>query len=124
VNAGLTAPGIASITIDAADPYRLAGFWSALLGLAVTEVGPDYAELAPLYDGGPTLLFIQVPEGKVVKNRVHLDLSVDDVAASVEQALTLGASEAQGELAGPFAWKVLHDPEGNEFCLCPRESST
>jgi predicted enzyme related to lactoylglutathione lyase len=124
MNAGLTSPGIASISFDANDPYRLGGFWSALLGLAVTEVGPDYAELAPLYPGGPTLLFLQVPEGKTVKNRVHLDLAVDDVAASVEQALTLGATPAEGELAGPFVWKVLCDPEGNEFCLCPREGSS
>jgi predicted enzyme related to lactoylglutathione lyase len=115
------APGVASISFDANDPYRLAGFWSALMGLAVTEVGPDYAELAPLFDGGPTLLFLQVPEGKAVKNRVHLDLAVENVATAVEQALTLGATPAEGELAGPFVWKVLCDPEGNEFCLCPRE---
>lgn len=116
-----TVPGVMSVSFDANDPYRLAGFWSALLGLAVAEVGPDYAELAALYPGGPTILFLQVPEGKAVKNRVHLDLAVDDVPRAVERALTLGATPAEGVLAGPFAWKVLLDPEGNEFCLCPRE---
>jgi predicted enzyme related to lactoylglutathione lyase len=112
-------PTVASVTIDCADPHRLAGFWSALLGVAVAEVGGDYAELAPLVADGPNLLFLQVPEGKSVKNRVHLDLAVGNVPAAVEEALTLGASRAEGELAGPFAWVVLLDPEGNEFCICP-----
>ena len=108
-----------SITVDCADPHRLAGFWSALLGVAVAEVGGDYAELAGLAPGAPNLLFLQVPDGKQTKNRVHLDLAVSDVATAVDEALTLGASRAEGELAGPFPWVVMLDPEGNEFCLCP-----
>ena len=110
---------VSSITVDCADPHGLAGFWSALLGVAVAEVGGDYAELASLGPGGPNLLFLQVPEGKQGKNRLHLDLAVSDVATAVDEALILGASRAGGELAGPFPWVVMLDPEGNEFCLCP-----
>jgi hypothetical protein len=82
-------------------------------------VGGDYAELAGLAPGGPNLLFLRVPEGKQTKNRMHLDLAVSDVAAAVEEALILGATRAEGALAGPFRWVVMLDPEGNEFCLCP-----
>jgi predicted enzyme related to lactoylglutathione lyase len=110
---------VSSITVDCTDPHRLAGFWSALLGVAVAEVGGDYAELAGLGPGAPNLLFLQVPEGKQTKNRLHLDLAVSDVATAVDEALTLGARRAEGELAGPFRWVVMVDPEGNEFCLCP-----
>jgi len=116
---GLGGVKVGSITVDCQDPHRLGGFWSALLGLAVVEVGEDYAELANLSGDGPNLLFIQVPEGKGGKNRLHLDLVVPDVKSAVDSALDLGARKAEGELAGPFAWTVMLDPEGNEFCLCP-----
>lgn len=110
---------IASITIDCTDPHRLAGFWSGLMNLSVTDIGGDYAELAPILPDGPTLLFLQVPEEKRTKNRVHLDVAVTDVRYTVDQALTMGATQAEGDLAGPFDWVVLLDPEGNEFCVCP-----
>ena len=41
------------------------------------------------------------------------------VKSAVDSALDLGARRAEGELAGPFPWAVMLDPEGNEFCLCP-----
>ena len=89
-----------ALTVDCADPHRLAGFWSALLGVAVKEVGADYAELASIGAEGPSLLFLQVPEAKAGKNRLHLDLEVGDVAAAVEEALTLGATRAEGAASG------------------------
>ena len=116
---GLGGVRVGSITVDCEDPHRLGGFWSALLGVAVVEVGEDYAELAKLSEDGPNLLFIQVPESKDRKNRLHLDLVVTDVKSAVDSALDLGAHRAAGELGGPFPWTVMVDPEGNEFCLCP-----
>ena len=110
---------IGTITVDCEDPHRLAGFWSTMLGVAVTEIGEDYAELANVADGAPNLLFLKVPEAKSTKNRLHLDLMTEYVAAATEQALNLGATRAEGDLAGPFEWVVLLDPEGNEFCICP-----
>ena len=116
---GLGGVRVGSITVDCEDPHRLGGFWSALLGVAVVEVGEDYAELAKLSEDGPNLLFIQVPESKEGKNRLHLDLVVTDVKSAVDSAMDLGARRAEGELGGPFPWTVMLDPEGNEFCLCP-----
>ncbi len=61
----------------------------------------------------PRYFFVLVPEGKVVKNRVHLDLSTGDHPAEVARLVALGASVV-GEYEG---WVQLSDPEGNEFCL-------
>ena len=52
---------VATITVDCEDPHRLGGFWSTLLGLAVVEVGEDYAVLAKLSEDGPNLLFTAFP---------------------------------------------------------------
>ena len=119
---GLGGVKVGSITVDCEDPHRLGGFWSALLGIAVVEVGEDYTELARLSEDGPNLLFIQVPEGKAGKNRLHLDLVVSNVKSAVDSALDLGARKAEGDFGGPFPWTVMLDPEGNEFCLCPPEA--
>ena len=115
---GLGGVRVGTITVDCDDPHRLGGFWSALLGVAVVEVGEDYTELAKLSEDGPNLLFLQVPEAKAGKNRLHLDLVVPDVKSAVDSALDLGALRvSEGELSGPFPGTVMLDPEGNEFCL-------
>jgi predicted enzyme related to lactoylglutathione lyase len=105
--------GIAALAIDCADAPALAGFWQQLLGgeVAVDEDGD--AEL----NGGPVRLdFLQVPEAKSVKNRLHLDLRSDDYDAAVRQAIDAGASLADDVYDGP-EFQVLRDPEGNEFCI-------
>jgi predicted enzyme related to lactoylglutathione lyase len=105
--------GIAALAIDCADATALAGFWQQLLGgeVAVDEDGD--AEL----NGGPVRLdFLQVPEAKSVKNRLHLDLRSDDYDAAVRQAIDAGASLADDVYDGP-EFQVLRDPEGNEFCI-------
>jgi len=66
----------------------------------------------------PTLIFVQVPESKSIKNRLHLDLSpVDNShAEEIDRALQLGATRVEvGQ--GEQPWEVLADPEGNEFCM-------
>ena len=64
----------------------------------------------------PTWLFVAVPEGKVVKNRIHFDFIPDDQQAEVERLIGLGARHVDiGQ--GEQSWVVLADPEGNEFCI-------
>lgn len=68
--------------------------------------------------GRPRVLFQLVPEGKTVKNRVHLDVDVDDLAEAIEATEALGATrvgEIMWDELGGF--QVMSDPEGNEFCL-------
>ena len=105
--------GIAALAVDCADPPGLARWWSRLLGGPV-EVDPDGD--ATLRVEGLAIDFQRVPEAKTVKNRLHLDLRSSDLAAATEQALALGATRADDVYDGG-RWRVLRDPEGNEFCL-------
>jgi len=104
-----------NITVDCADPERVAQFWSEALQLPVH--GPDDGEwwLEPGGDS-PDILFLSVPEAKSVKNRVHLDLRPDDQDAEVARLTNLGARRIDiGQ--GDVTWVVMSDPEGNEFCV-------
>jgi hypothetical protein len=105
--------GIAALAVDCHDPSGLARWWSRLLGGKV-EVDADGATLHT--PGGLAIDFARVPEAKTVKNRLHLDLRSTDLAAATDQALALGATRADDVYDGG-RWQVLHDPEGNEFCL-------
>jgi predicted enzyme related to lactoylglutathione lyase len=111
---------ILNTTVDSADPYRLAEFWSQVLGLPVdpeNEPGDDEVGI-PLGDDRE-LLFLQVPEPKTVKNRMHLCLQPDQLRdAEVDRLLALGAT-MYDDRRNPdgTGWAVLADPEGNEFCV-------
>ena len=106
------------MAIDCDDPRALARFWSEALGYRVLE-GDDPDEvmiMPPRAEPGNRLLFLRVPDRKIVKNRIHLDLRADDQEEEVERLISLGAERAdigQGEVS----WVVLADPEGNEFCI-------
>lgn len=102
--------------VDAADPAALGRWWAAALGWAVVGDAPDEYEIRPHPDRRPGLLFVSVPEGKTVKNRLHLDFRPDDQRAEVSRLLALGARRADvGQ--GEQPWVTLTDPEGNEFCV-------
>jgi hypothetical protein len=115
------------IVIDCRRAPRLARFWASLIdGYAVRAY--DEIEIARLasqglspesdptvaVDGpGPTFFFQEVPESKLVKNRLHLDIEVVDRRAEVERLTANGATV----IAQFDSWTVLEDLEGNEFCL-------
>jgi hypothetical protein len=65
----------------------------------------------------PDLLFLPVPEGKAVKNRLHLDLRPLDQDAEVTRLEALGARRASVGQDDAVTWVVMADPEGNEFCV-------
>jgi hypothetical protein len=110
---------IQCLCVDARDPATIASFWQSALGWRRTFEKEDEVVLEPPAgspeDGvAPDLLFLKVPEGKAVKNRLHLDLRPEDQAAEVARLEALGArrvSVGQGEVS----WVVMADPEGNEF---------
>jgi predicted enzyme related to lactoylglutathione lyase len=107
-------PKIVSITFDCWDAAALAKFWGEMLGRPVEDGATEtYAEL----DGTPGMTFMAVPEPKTVKNRVHLDLMVEDLAAEAERALALGAAKSAEFDEGGFRWITFRDPAGNEFDL-------
>jgi hypothetical protein len=111
-----------TITIDAHDPYTLAEFWRQALDYQLAIDEPDEVAIEPVgNDAAPALSFAPVPEGKTIKNRVHLDLAPDDQSVEVERLESLGARRVDiGQ--GTVSWVVMADPEGNEFCvLTPRD---
>ncbi|MBB5872419.1 putative enzyme related to lactoylglutathione lyase [Allocatelliglobosispora scoriae] len=114
---------IRHITVDCADAYALAGFWSEVTGYPrhPDDKPGDPASLLIAPDGeGPGLLFVQVPDGKSVKNRLHLDLQPTDRKRDeeVDRLIGLGAKLVDDHRKGDgTGWAVLADPEGNEFCV-------
>ncbi|MGA9774690.1 MAG: VOC family protein [Candidatus Dormiibacterota bacterium] len=111
-----------TVIVDSRDPHQLARFWAAALDYRVVHEGEDEVAVARDEDTYPGLIFVPVPESKVVKNRLHLDLNPDDRDAEVERLIGLGATRADVGQGPEVTWVVLHDPEGNEFCvLRPRE---
>jgi predicted enzyme related to lactoylglutathione lyase len=112
---------LGGITIDCADPARLASFWSALLDTAIIrEHGDDagWARVGSRLDDRPRLTFQRVPEPKIAKVRIHLDIQVDDIGAARLQVEDLGgrwSGERHDYDEGVVM--VMHDPEGHEFCL-------
>lgn len=137
------------VTLDCADPAALAEFWALALGYVVQPPPPPYVSWDEALDAwgvppdkrnsrsavvdpdgkGPRIFFQQVPEGKVVKNRVHLDLRAapglegDARMDALEQLCTrlvaaggtrLHRIEGDAMDAGII---VMADPEGNELCL-------
>ncbi len=117
------------LAIDCADPVGLAAFWCAVLDYEVQDDDEDDGIViigSPLVPEGknrvgpvpPALTFARVPEGKTVKNRLHLDVNPTDREQDdeVRRLLDLGARHADvGQ--GDASWVVLVDPEGNEFCV-------
>lgn len=106
-----------AIALDAVDPQRLGRFWSEVTGREIITSRPDLLRLASDTPGGPVLLFLRVPESKVVKDRIHLDLETEDRAAEVDRIMALGATFHSEVKETDHEWTVLQDPEGNEFCI-------
>ena len=117
---------IQCVVIDAHDLELEARFWADGLRWRITvrsveEWCVEPPEGSPAVDVAPDLLFVRVPDGKVTKNRLHLDLRPDDQTAQVRRFLELGASRADIGQPDDVPWVVMADPEGNEFCiLAPR----
>jgi Glyoxalase-like domain len=111
---------IQCLCVDAAEPRKIATFWEAALGWRRTfdeedQVCIEPPEGSPEDGVAPDILFLKVPEGKAVKNRLHLDLRPKDQAAEVARLAALGARRVDVGQGADTTWVVLADPEGNEF---------
>jgi hypothetical protein len=122
------------VVVDCHRPSALAHFWAALLdgyevapydqeeierlrANGILDVQDDPSVLVQPRSGmGPRLFFTLVPESKVVKNRVHIDVDTADVATELARIAGLGGTVLQRYDDGHV---VLADPEGNEFCVLP-----
>jgi catechol 2,3-dioxygenase-like lactoylglutathione lyase family enzyme len=115
---------IATTTVDSRNAFAQSLFWSAVLGFAEDADDPNKPEheecLIQSPDGTQRILFIDVPEAKQIKNRIHFDLEPTDVTRDEElqRLFDLGATQVDDRrLPDGRGWVVLSDPEGNEFCI-------
>ncbi|MGH8876093.1 MAG: VOC family protein [Stackebrandtia sp.] len=116
------------LAVDCHDPEALAAFWCEVLDFTVIDRGEDKVEIGSWVPTAeevrarqmpPTLQFIQVPEDRTVKNRLHLDVSPIDRSTEdeVTRLLNLGATRTDVGQGSGRNWVVMADPEGNEFCV-------
>ncbi|MFI2611348.1 VOC family protein [Kitasatospora sp. NPDC018619] len=108
------------VTIDCADAHALAAFWVEALDGTLGEGAEPGDEEVVVESAGASLLFIRVPEGKSVKNRIHLDLQPQGRSRDeeVKHLVALGATVlADHRRPDGTGWVTLADPEGNEFCV-------
>ncbi|BCJ47168.1 glyoxalase [Actinoplanes ianthinogenes] len=120
---------VSHTTVDCTDAYGLSRWWQLVLDYredADDPNEPGHEEcLIMSADGRHRLLFIEVPDAKQVKNRIHLDLrpADGDRDAEVTRLTSIGASVVS-DLRKPdgTGWVVLADPEGNEFCVLRSEA--
>ena len=109
---------VETLTIDSRDPKPVAEFWCAALGYELEGIDDEGAWIRDPAGRGWPLLFLIVPEGKSVKNRLHLDLSPPStMAEEVERLVGAGARSIRRVDEGGSFWTVMADPEGNEFCV-------
>jgi predicted enzyme related to lactoylglutathione lyase len=107
------------IVIDAHDLPRLARFWADVLAWRILSERDREVVIGPDVTAPVGICFMPVTEPKLVKNRVHLDLTAapDDRESEIERILALGARRVDIGQTGAESWTVLADPEGNEFCV-------
>lgn len=104
------------VVIDSQDHRALGRWWAEALSWDVIHESDEEFEVCRPDGSHPTLLFINVPEKKSLKNRLHLDFIPDDQKAEVDRFISLGARRVDiGQ--GETSWVVMADPEGNEFCI-------
>lgn len=106
------------ICVDVVDPAPVAAFWSAFLGYSTTDDPNDrWVHLEPPA-GLPVINLQRVPEAKTLKNRLHFDVYVDEPQEWIDRAKEFGATEQRLHDSPDDWFMVLHDPGGNEFCIC------
>lgn len=115
------------VTLDCADPERLAPFWANALHYRANPYHAPYLTLSDPLGKSPELVLQKVPEPKRGKNRMHLDLFLGDIQDAARRMESLGARRLSPEpLTGPTGdrWIVMADPDGNEFCVCQGDITT
>jgi hypothetical protein len=107
---------LGNVTLDCADPIKVATFWSAALGRPIDDDASDgFASIGRDDESQVGWFFVHVPEGKQVKNRVHVDMHADDREAAVERLISLGAQRCDDYDEYGARWTTMLDVEHNEF---------
>ena len=115
----------AQVVVDCENAAKLAGFYSELLGRPIGEGTNEFLAVIPGSPDPPfpNLMFLQVPEPRNGKNRLHFDLVTDDKEEAIARAIELGASRLGDFDEYGAVWSTLTDPEGNVFDIGGHVSS-
>ena len=107
----------AQVVVDCEHASRLGGFYAELLDRPLAEDPNEYFAFIPASTDPPFpgLMFLQVPEPRAGKNRLHIDLTTEDKDAAVARAIALGATHLGDFDEYGAVWTTLADPEGNMF---------
>jgi len=108
---------VATVVINVVDIEAERAFWSAVLGVEVARQFPGFVWLAPQHDGGVSIALQQVTDPTQGRNRLHLDTGVDDLDVAQARIEELGGTLLEEHEIMGFRWRVMADPEGNEFCI-------
>ena len=109
------------LVLDCAEPQLLEAFWRDALGYRSYFSSESHVVLVPDDDSSASPLVLQqVPEPRVGKNRMHVDLVTEDIEGEVRRIVELGATRLHEGIqrAGEVRWVTLADPVGNELCVC------
>jgi predicted enzyme related to lactoylglutathione lyase len=108
------------LVLDCAEPKQLADFWRAALDYRDYYIDAKVAVLVPNEGIASPLVLQGVPEPKAGKNRMHLDIVVDDIETEIARLQALGANRLDEgvQRVGDIQWVRMSDPEHNEFCVC------
>jgi predicted enzyme related to lactoylglutathione lyase len=108
------------LVLDCADPSTLAAFWRDALDYREYYADASVAVLVPKEGTASPLVLQAVPEPRVGKNRMHLDIVVDDIEPEIKRLQSLGAQRLDegAQNFGDTHWVRMADPEHNEFCVC------
>ena len=119
-----------AFVVDCRDSLSQAKYWATVLGHQVSERNTGEFEVSDSSLGGTPLYFMNVPEPKTLKNRLHIDITTDaSLEDEVARLATLGGTLVEmrqdpATLTNPDTWAVMQDPEGNEFCVLTAGSVT
>jgi catechol 2,3-dioxygenase-like lactoylglutathione lyase family enzyme len=109
---------MSSVVVNVSDLDRAKAFWTQLLGVDVShEVEPFFAWLTPQERGGVNLALQVSPDRKAGRNRVHVDTFVADLDAAQARIEELGGAHVEDHEVAGFRWRIMADPDGNEFCI-------
>jgi hypothetical protein len=121
---------VLGVVVDCTDSLAQARWWADVLGHRVSERNTDEYEVSDPSSGGTPLYFMNVPEPKSGKNRLHVDITVEGpLVEEVDHLVAAGARlielrQDPATLANPDTWAVMADPEGNEFCVLTADTVT
>lgn len=110
-------PVFVGVTIDAKDATKVATFWAALMDVEIEEVAEDEIRLARQPRRGVGVAVQRVETPTPGKNRIHLDLVVGHLESAIARTVALGGRALDQHERDGYRWRIMADPEGNQFCL-------